>query len=95
MDGCINLPERPGLGVELDREQLQKAHQLYLDNCLGGRDDAVGMQYLIPRLDLRSQAPLPGSLISGFPAIPHIVSETRRGRDGFSLSRPRRLIPRQ
>ena len=48
-----------------------------------------------PRLDLRSQAPLPGSLISGFPAIPHIVSETRRGRDGFSLSRPRRLIPRQ
>ena len=48
VDGCINLPERPGLGVELDREQLQKAHQLYLDNCLGGRDDAVGMQYLIP-----------------------------------------------
>lgn len=48
VDGCINLPERPGLGVELDREQLQKAHQLYLDNCLGGRDDAVGMQHLIP-----------------------------------------------
>ena len=48
VDGCIDLPERPGLGVELDREQLMKAHQLYLDNCLGGRDDAVGMQYLIP-----------------------------------------------
>ena len=47
-DGHVELPKRPGLGVELDREQLQKAHQLYLDNCLGGRDDAVGMQYLIP-----------------------------------------------
>ena len=48
VDGCIDLPERPGLGVELDREQLLKANRLYLDNCLGGRDDAVGMQYLIP-----------------------------------------------
>ena len=35
-------------GVELDRDQLMKANKLYLDNCLGGRDDAVGMQYLIP-----------------------------------------------
>ena len=25
-----------------------KAHKLYQDNCLGGRDDAAGMQYLIP-----------------------------------------------
>lgn len=48
LDGCIDLPERPGLGVELDREQLMKAHKLYQDNCLGGRDDAAGMQYLIP-----------------------------------------------
>ena len=48
MGGCIDLPQRPGLGVELDREQLMKANKLYLDNCLGGRDDAVGMQYLIP-----------------------------------------------
>ena len=36
------------LGIEVDLEQVKKAHQLYLDNCLGGRDDAVGMQYLIP-----------------------------------------------
>ncbi|MDO5100356.1 MAG: enolase C-terminal domain-like protein [Eubacteriales bacterium] len=48
VDGCVAVPDKPGLGVEIDREQLQKAHQLYLDKCLGGRDDAVGMQYLIP-----------------------------------------------
>ena len=25
-----------------------KAHKLYMDNCLGARNDAIGMQYLIP-----------------------------------------------
>ncbi len=48
VDGCVAVPDKPGLGVEIDREQVEKAHQLYLDKCLGGRDDAVGMQYLIP-----------------------------------------------
>ncbi|MBE6904962.1 MAG: glucarate dehydratase [Ruminococcaceae bacterium] len=48
VDGCIDLPQKPGLGIEVDREQVLKAHQLYLDNCLGARDDAIGMQYLIP-----------------------------------------------
>lgn len=47
-DGCVKVPEKPGLGIEIDREQIQKAHQLYLENCLGGRDDAAAMQYLIP-----------------------------------------------
>ena len=47
-DGMLTIPDRPGLGIEVDREQIEKAHQLYLDNCLGGRDDTVGMQYLIP-----------------------------------------------
>lgn len=46
--GVIPLPQRPGLGVELDREQLMKAHKLYVEKDLGARDDAVGMQYLIP-----------------------------------------------
>lgn len=48
VDGCIDLPKKPGLGIEVDREQVKKAHQLYLDNCLGARDDSIGMQYLIP-----------------------------------------------
>ena len=42
------LPEKPGLGIEVDREQIEKARRLYEENCLGGRDDSVGMQYLIP-----------------------------------------------
>ena len=46
--GMIQLPERPGLGVELDEEQLAAAHELYLKHGLGARDDAAAMQYLVP-----------------------------------------------
>ena len=46
--GYVEIPKKPGLGIEVDRDQVMKAHQLYLDNCLGGRDDALAMQYLIP-----------------------------------------------
>ena len=50
VDGCIDLPKVDGLGIEVDREQVMKAHQLYMDKCYGkgARNDAVGMQYLIP-----------------------------------------------
>ena len=48
VNGWVEIPKKPGLGIEVDMEQIKKAHQLYLDNCLGGRDDAIGMQYLIP-----------------------------------------------
>ena len=48
VDGCIDLPKKGGLGIEVDRDQIMKAHKLYMDNCLGARDDAKGMQYLIP-----------------------------------------------
>ena len=37
-----------GLGVELDMKKVEKAHQLYMDNNLSSRDDAVAMQFLIP-----------------------------------------------
>lgn len=47
-NGCIEVPKKPGLGIEIDRDQIMKAHKLYMDHCLGGRDDSVGMQYLIP-----------------------------------------------
>ncbi len=57
VDGCVAVPDKPGLGVEIDREQVEKAHQLYLDKCLGGRDDAVGMQYLIPGWEFDPKRP--------------------------------------
>ena len=48
VDGCVAVPKKPGLGIEVDMDQIRKANQVYLDNCLGGRDDSIGMQYLIP-----------------------------------------------
>lgn len=47
-DGHIEIPAKPGLGVEIDMDQLQKAHELYLKEGLGARDDAIAMQFLIP-----------------------------------------------
>lgn len=46
-DGHIALSAKPGLGIELDEDALQRAHALYLQHGLGARDDAQGMQYLI------------------------------------------------
>ena len=45
--GEVRVPDKPGLGIELDLDQVEAAHQLYLDKALGGRDDAAGMQYLV------------------------------------------------
>ena len=46
--GMVQVPKRPGLGVELDMGEVDKAHQLYRQHGLGARDDAVAMQYLMP-----------------------------------------------
>ncbi|EHZ1371707.1 glucarate dehydratase [Salmonella enterica] len=46
--GMVQVPTKPGLGVELDMDQVMKAHELYQKHGLGARDDAMGMQYLIP-----------------------------------------------
>jgi glucarate dehydratase len=47
-DGMIEVPSRPGLGVEVDMDAIEAAHQLYLSKGLGVRDDAVAMQYFFP-----------------------------------------------
>jgi glucarate dehydratase len=46
--GHVQVPKKPGLGVELDMVEVEKAHQLYRQHGLGARDDAMAMQYLIP-----------------------------------------------
>lgn len=46
-DGRIAVPTAPGLGVELDRDALAAAHELYLEHGLGARDDAAAMRYLV------------------------------------------------
>ena len=46
--GKVAVPDKPGLGIEIDMEQLEKAHKLYQKIGLGARDDAAAMQYIVP-----------------------------------------------
>lgn len=48
VDGCVQVPKASGLGVEVDMDQVAKAHELYKGMGLGARDDSVAMQFLIP-----------------------------------------------
>jgi glucarate dehydratase len=47
--GYVQVPKKPGLGIEIDEAELQKAHTLYQQHGLGARDDAIAMQFLVPR----------------------------------------------
>lgn len=47
-DGYLTVSDAPGLGIDIDMDQILKANRLYEENCLGVRNDAIGMQYLIP-----------------------------------------------
>lgn len=47
-EGSVMVPQGPGLGVELDREALQRLHQNYLDCGLKKRDDEIEMQKVVP-----------------------------------------------
>jgi len=57
VDGYLDVPAAPGLGIELDEERVAAAHELYLAEGLGARDDAVAMQYLIPGWSFDSKRP--------------------------------------
>ena len=46
--GKIAIPDRPGLGIEIDRAAIEAANALYRKHGLGARDDAIAMQFLIP-----------------------------------------------
>jgi glucarate dehydratase len=48
VNGLIDVPKAPGLGVEVDMNQIKKAHELYQKMELGARDDASAMQFLVP-----------------------------------------------
>ena len=48
INGAIELPGRPGLGIALDMERIENAHALYQRLGLGERDDRTPMQYLVP-----------------------------------------------
>jgi glucarate dehydratase len=46
--GCVALPKGPGLGVELDREALARAHETYRRVGLTERNDEIEMQKKVP-----------------------------------------------
>ncbi len=46
--GLVQVPDRPGLGVDLDWDEVDNAHALYKRHGLGARDDAAAMQFLMP-----------------------------------------------
>jgi glucarate dehydratase len=46
--GLVRVPDKPGLGLEIDRVEVEKAHQVYKALGRSARDDAVAMQFLIP-----------------------------------------------
>ncbi|MCF8564126.1 glucarate dehydratase [Alicyclobacillus tolerans] len=56
-DGKLTVPDKPGLGIEVDMEQIEKAHLLYNQMGLGARDDAKAMQYLIPEWTFDNKRP--------------------------------------
>ncbi|MBN9372618.1 MAG: glucarate dehydratase [Hydrogenophaga sp. SCN 70-13] len=55
--GHVQVPQKPGLGIELDMAEVEKAHQLYRQHGLGARDDATAMQYLIPNWTFHPKRP--------------------------------------
>jgi glucarate dehydratase len=57
VDGKIKVPDAPGLGVEIDMEQVDRAHALYNTEGLGARDDALAMQFLMPGWRFDSKQP--------------------------------------
>lgn len=48
VNGKIAVADKPGLGVDLDMDQVMKAHELHKKLPTGARNDAMAMQYLIP-----------------------------------------------
>ena len=55
--GHVQVPKKPGLGVQLDMAEVEKAHALYQRHGLGARDDAIAMQYLIPGWSFHPKRP--------------------------------------
>jgi len=47
--GSVAVPQRPGLGIEVDMAQIDAAHRRYKSMGLGARDDSIAMQFLIPQ----------------------------------------------
>jgi glucarate dehydratase len=56
-NGLIAVPARPGLGVEIDMAEVERAHERYKKLGSGARNDAAAMQFLIPGWRFDSKRP--------------------------------------
>lgn len=57
VDGYLQVPEKPGLGVTIDMGRVLEANRLYKKLPTHDRDDAMAMQYLIPGWKFDSKKP--------------------------------------
>ena len=55
--GKIKVTDQPGLGIEIDMDRIEQAHELYQKHNLGARDDAKTMQYIIPNWQYDPKCP--------------------------------------
>ena len=44
VDGCVRIPDKPGLGVDLDRDQLARGRERYEKCPYRKRDDEAEMR---------------------------------------------------
>ncbi|MCH3918472.1 MAG: glucarate dehydratase [Spirochaetia bacterium] len=56
-EGKIHIPDAPGLGLDIDMDAIMKANELYESLSFADRNDALGMQYLIPGWKFDSKLP--------------------------------------
>ncbi|MFD3515787.1 glucarate dehydratase family protein [Streptomyces sp. NPDC058657] len=52
-DGAVTVPDTPGLGIELDRDALARAHEDYVRCGQTKRDDVTYMRRFVPSFDPR------------------------------------------
>jgi glucarate dehydratase len=55
--GLVAVPDRGGLGIDIDMAEIEKAHARYKSMGLGGRDDSIAMQFLIPNWTFNPKRP--------------------------------------
>ena len=65
--GCLEIPDRPGLGIDIDMARIEEAHELFGKVGQGARDDGAAMQFLVPGWTFDPKRP---SLMGWAPAAP-------------------------
>lgn len=53
-EGAVQVSSEPGLGVDIDRKELDRLHQNYLDCGLTKRDDLVEMRKVVPDWEFKA-----------------------------------------